>query len=91
MTHPTPTAGGGHTAGPCSCVAMFNAKLADYNAALVTTMFHTPERVCIETYKLDAKKRGSRPPKILASFCPFCGQDYAQAKASSHATEGDRG
>ena len=70
----------------CTCVSDFNAKLAEHNAALVTTMFGKPERVCIETYKVDPKKRGSRPPKALASFCPFCGEKYA-----THATEGDRG
>jgi hypothetical protein len=61
----------------CNCNSELNAKLAEHNAAIVTTMFSTPTRVCIETYKVDDKKRGFRPPpKVLASYCPFCGGHY---------------
>lgn len=66
-----------HTAG-CSCVAEINAKLAEHNAEIVCTIFGKPPRAVIETIKRDPKKRG-KPPKVLASFCPFCGGDYDNA------------
>jgi len=49
--------------------------LKEHNVRLVSTMFSKPEVVVVETAKIDTKKRG-RPPVMLASFCPFCGEKY---------------
>jgi hypothetical protein len=65
----------------CDCINQMNEKLAAHNAALVTTMFGQPERVCVETYKVDSKVRGFRPPKVLASYCPFCGEHKSREDA----------
>lgn len=69
----------------CDCIAKFDEKLAEHNAALVTTLFAQPARVCIETYKIDEKKRGFRPPKAMASFCPFCGESYSKPTEATDA------
>ncbi len=58
----------------CACIQAMNARLAEQNGRLVTTLFGTP-RVVIGSEKIDSKKRG-RPPAAIASFCPFCGTAY---------------
>lgn len=58
----------------CRCIEEAEAKLAEYNAALVCT-FWPIQRPVIETMKRDTKKRG-KPPIMVASFCPFCGTAY---------------
>jgi len=50
---------------------------------LVTTLFGEPKCV-IHTMKVDDKKRG-KPPSMLASFCPFCGERYGAAKTAEAA------
>lgn len=59
----------------CNCIETTDALLKDQNAGLVFTIFGKPPRVVIETRKIDSTKRG-RPPAMLASFCPFCGEKY---------------
>ncbi len=62
----------------CTCISEMNAKLDDHNGALVTTMFGKPERTCVEVYQVKTGRGTKKPPKALASFCPFCGQKYAE-------------
>jgi hypothetical protein len=57
----------------CSCIGEIDETLKPYGHALVTTMFGEP-KVCIETYR--ERKGAKKPPKVLASFCPFCGAKY---------------
>jgi len=63
----------------CNCIQAVNNELAERKA---NTEIHVPftlskiTRVCIETEKVDGNKRG-KPMKVFASFCPFCGQEYA--------------
>lgn len=59
----------------CDCIQQTNNMLKEHNVRLVSTMFSKPEVVVVETAKIDTKKRG-RPPVMLASFCPFCGEEY---------------
>lgn len=61
----------------CDCIAKMNERLREHNGVLVTTLFGTPKAV-IGTEKLDSKKR-QRPPVTIASFCPYCGEEYAKA------------
>lgn len=61
----------------CACISDVNNKLAEHNAGLVTTLFAAPKRVVIGTNKVDSKKRG-KPPYMLATFCPFCGEKYVK-------------
>lgn len=62
----------------CDCINTTNKLLAEQNSTLVYTIFGKPPRVVIETAKILPKVRG-RPPAMLASFCPFCGEKYADA------------
>lgn len=71
----------------CDCISDCNNKLAEHNACLVTTLFAKPERVAMETVKIDAKKRG-KPPYMVAMFCPFCGERYAPRGAPQSLLEG---
>lgn len=65
----------------CECLDKVNALLAEQNAELLTTMGFggAPRRAVIETVKVESKKRG-KSPRMLASFCPFCGEKYAAAQ-----------
>lgn len=60
----------------CDCISSVNQDLAQHNSMLVCTLFGKPNRVIISTCKVEEKKRG-KLPSMLASFCPFCGEDYA--------------
>lgn len=60
----------------CNCINTTNALLKEHNGQLVCTLFGEPSRVVIETIKLDPKKRG-KSPAMLASYCPFCGEEYS--------------
>ncbi len=58
----------------CDCVSAMNERLAEHNAALVTTLFGEP-KCAISTTKL-RDVRSKRPPIVMASYCPFCGTKY---------------
>lgn len=62
----------------CECIETVNAELAPRNTKIVIPMFG-PQRPFVETCKLDDKKRG-KPVGLFASFCPFCGVKYEDAK-----------
>lgn len=70
----------------CNCIDEVDAKLAEHNATVVTTLglFNNPRRVSLEVEKSDAKKRG-KPPRLIATFCPFCGTRYASSAAAQSA------
>lgn len=59
----------------CTCIADVNKDLAEHNGQIVCTMFGTSKAI-VSTYKLDEKRRG-KPPIMVASYCPFCGERYA--------------
>jgi len=61
----------------CDCIQKTNEMLREHNARLVSTMFRNPDVVIVTTEKIDSKKRG-KPPIMLASNCPFCGENYAK-------------
>lgn len=71
--------------GECNCIADINEKLKEYNAAIMVNLFGPP-RATVTTYT-EKKIRGKRTPIVMASFCPFCGMQYADSKrkASSDA------
>jgi hypothetical protein len=68
----------------CTCAAQMDEKLKPLGHALVTTLFGEP-KVCIETYR--ERKGAKRAPKVLASFCPFCGEKYGEHLRRSGMTE----
>jgi len=59
----------------CNCISEVNKMLAERNAQLVIPIFG-PQRPFVETDKIETKKRG-KPPRMFATFCPFCGEKYA--------------
>lgn len=57
----------------CRCFAEVNARLSEHNGEIETNLFGTPGAVIlISVVKKDAKVR-KKPPRLIASFCPFCG------------------
>lgn len=72
----------------CDCFNKANATLAVHNECLVSLMdirsFEAVPRALISIEKLDSKKR-TRPRRMLASFCPFCGTAYEKLPRSGKA------
>lgn len=64
----------------CTCHETINAKLADHNGKLEFNLLNPRFRALIATCKkvthTTGKKRFAKPPKVLASYCPFCGKPY---------------
>lgn len=58
----------------CECIHEANTMLASRNGELVITLYPVVRPV-IETMKLNSKKR-EKPPMMVASYCPFCGEKY---------------
>jgi hypothetical protein len=57
----------------CNCFAEVNDKLAPENGEIETNLVGTPGAVIlISVVKKDAKAR-KKPPRLIASYCPFCG------------------
>lgn len=67
----------------CTCISEMNAKLAEHNGALVTTMFSNPVRTCVEVYQVKTGRGTKKPPKALASYCPFCGAQYGDEQSEA--------
>lgn len=65
----------------CDCVAEMDKVLAEHNGVVCTTMFGDPLRVAIRVEKFADKVR-KRPPVVIASYCPFCGEKYGSTPAS---------
>ena len=54
------------------CVAVINASLKAYGAAVSTIWGGKASGApIISTYRMDGKRK--RTPAVIASFCPFCG------------------
>lgn len=56
---------------PHRCFRDVNKKLAEHNTRLACDMLN-PDHVFVETETVK-KKRGARPKKMIAAYCPFCG------------------
>lgn len=61
----------------CKCIEKVDKALKEQNTRLVVAIFldGSPERAIIEVEKIDSKNR-TRPKRMIASFCPFCGKKY---------------
>jgi hypothetical protein len=68
----------------CDCVQIVNRELAKYNTHvdmvdtinMKTRKFE--QRMAVPTARVNTKKRGS-PMKVFATFCPMCGEKYADS------------
>ena len=63
----------------CDCVRKMNEALAGRNGKITQGFSYQdgelrllPTFVCVE--KIESRKK--KPPSIIASFCPFCGEKY---------------
>lgn len=58
----------------CNCIDRVNQELKSSNKRLNTW----GGRVSIETYNphLDGKKHRAKNKKVIATYCPFCGEKY---------------
>jgi hypothetical protein len=65
----------------CECVENVNEKMAEAGqnqriaASFGLREGHFVARAVIETERVDSKRR-NRPPRLVATYCPFCGQEY---------------
>ena len=65
----------------CDCVKKMDERLAQNNGRIAVSLQVTADhglraRLCVETEKLDKTKR--KPvPKVMANYCPFCGEKAA--------------
>ena len=63
----------------CECVSKINEKIAPGNARIEQSLVITPDlglkvRILIATERIDKTKR--KPvPRVVASYCPFCGEE----------------
>lgn len=67
----------------CDCISKIDGHLKEKapNTMLVLNMLG-PQRAVISTCKRDDKKR-EKPAYMMATYCPFCGDKYEDAKSSS--------
>jgi hypothetical protein len=65
----------------CDCISKIDEKLAEHNSRLQVAFTFRPmsTRVHISTEKLVPRKRESMG--AVATFCPFCGERYAEEAA----------
>lgn len=69
----------------CECIVQMNAALAPRNARLAQSillrdgqMIGSPVIIAVE--KLNTAKKASLP-RLMATYCPFCGQKYGDGAA----------
>jgi hypothetical protein len=62
----------------CECIARVDGLLAQYNTRIELPWWTSSGNLTpfVQTMKVDTKKRG-KPRKVFATFCPFCGELYA--------------
>jgi hypothetical protein len=65
----------------CNCIALTDKALEPMNALVDVNLSLSggPTTVSIRTSLIE-KRRGARPPVLIPSFCPFCGERYPKPK-----------
>lgn len=61
----------------CDCRKRIDEKLASLNGKLATGFCFTPRGSAQLTLLMQVEKikpRGKKPPHVLPTFCPFCGE-----------------
>jgi hypothetical protein len=73
----------------CDCIKNINADLKAAGQCNDATMFGESKAttMLIRTDTWVHEKRRNKPTRIIASFCPFCGEKYG-AKDGEHALDG---
>jgi len=76
----------------CNCVSLTNAALAEHNTELGTVTIMSEQRWSRRigiTTDIVEKKRGAKPVRIVATFCPLCGGPYEAASSSAATAEAE--
>lgn len=66
----------------CGCIAEMNERLAEHNTTLVFTFLLRPNKVCVETTQIETGRGKKKAVRVVANFCPFCGEKYDRSQAS---------
>lgn len=66
----------------CNCRAAVNKNLVNENAKIAVGLFFGNSRIdlappMIVLERIDSSRRG-KLPNLIASYCPFCGEKYAE-------------
>lgn len=68
----------------CDCIEKIDADLKAEGQCLDATMFgeRKATTMLIRKDKWKHENRRSKPTRIIAKFCPFCGEKYADLKGA---------
>lgn len=71
----------------CDCINKIDGDLKPNGQCLDATMFGERKMamLLIRTDKWTPETRRSKPRRILATYCPFCGEKYQAAQAEDAA------
>jgi len=76
----------------CNCIDQTNAALVAHNTELgVVHIMSEPSwsrRIAITTNVIE-KRRGAKPVRIVARFCPLCGVSYGEQQPAAEEVQGD--
>lgn len=64
----------------CECLPTINSKLRETHNTIVSSTLGRPSRAVVSTLRFDCKVRG-KPVAMIASYCPFCGENYEEVPA----------
>lgn len=72
----------------CDCIEVVNERLQAQNGVLVTTFpFNAPRRIAVAVDKFKTGRGTRAAPRVVATFCPFCGVRYREANTSPQASQ----
>lgn len=74
----------------CNCITTINDDLKPNGQCLDTTMFGVGKAttMLIRTDKWKYENRRNMPTRMIATFCPFCGERYPAADATPQPVTG---
>lgn len=72
----------------CECISNLNRDLKPEGQCVDATMFGAGKAttMLIRTDRWVHENRRSKPSRIIASFCPFCGEKYADTAVPASAS-----
>ena len=70
----------------CNCIADIDKRLEPDGQCINASIFGNPRRAAIDLIRMDKwvpENRRKKPRLMIASFCPFCGEKYADPPAAT--------
>jgi len=55
------------------CITQLNKKLKETNTRLLANLLH-PNHIFVDTEKIRKLRDGKKATKVVATYCPFCGE-----------------